>query len=93
MKYLITETQFNGLIFRFLDSYLKDYSPEETPTLFIFGKGEKNQIAYDKGDEILFIRESLMELVQRMFSLSNTSARKMFKEYFKLKGLRVKRMV
>jgi hypothetical protein len=50
-------------------------------------------IAYDKGDMILFVRDHLYELLRDMFSLTNTSARKVFKDYIESKGYRVKRFV
>ena len=93
MKYIITESRLESVIFRFLDSYLKDYSIEDNGSLVVFGKGDKNQIAYDKGDMILFVREHLYELLRDMFSLNNTSARKVFKDYIESKGYRVKRFV
>lgn len=93
MKYTITESRLESVIFRFLDSYLKEYNIEDNGSLVIFGKGDKNQIAYDKGDMILFVRESLYELVRNMFNLTNTTAKKIFKDYMQSKGYRVKRMV
>jgi hypothetical protein len=93
MKYIITESRLESVIFRFLDSYLKDYSPEDNGSLIVFGKGDENQIAYDKGDGILFIRDSLYELVRNMFSLTNTRAKKIFKDYMESKGYKVKRFV
>jgi hypothetical protein len=93
MKYIITESRLESVIFRFLDSYLKDYSIEDNGSLVVFGKGDKNQIAYDKGDMILFVRDSLNELVKNMFSMSNTSTKKLFKDYMQSKGYKVKRFV
>ena len=93
MKYIITESKLESVIFRFLDSYLKDYSPEDNGSLVVFGKGDKNQIAYDKGDGILFVRESLYQLIRDMFSLTNTPTKKIFKDYMESKGYKVKRFV
>jgi hypothetical protein len=72
---------------------LKEYNIEDDGSLVIFGKGDKNQIAYDKGDMILFVRESLYELVRNMFNLTSSPAKKIFKDYMQSKGYRVKRMV
>jgi hypothetical protein len=93
MKYIITESKLNAVIFRFLDSYLQESPKEENDTLMVFGRGDKNMIAYDKGDMILFVRDHLYELLRDMFSLTNTSARKVFKDYIESKGYRVKRFV
>lgn len=105
MRYIITETRLNKFldtineskinnkIFLFLDSYLEDYSPEETSTLILYGKGQQNQIAYEKGDQILFVSNHLFDLIKNMFNLSKTSTKQMFKDYFQSKGLRVKRFM
>ena len=105
MKYIITETRLNKFldtiseskinnkIFLFLDSYLEDYSREETDNLILFGKGKQNQIAYEKGDQILFVIDHLFELIKSMFNLSKTGTKEVFKEYMASKGLRVKRFM
>jgi hypothetical protein len=93
MKYIITESQLESTIFRFLDSYLEKYSLEEISSLVVYGKGDKNQIAYDKGDQILMVREPLFQLVKRMFNLTTNGTRNVFIEFFKSKGYRVKRFV
>ena len=93
MKYIITESQLDSMVFRFLDSYLEDYGIDETPNMVIFGRNDKNQIAYDKEDQILFVRDHLYELVRNMFSLNNTPAKKVFKNYMESKGYKVKRFV
>lgn len=93
MKYIISESKLESVIFRFLDSYLQDYSMEDNGSLVIFGKGDKNQIAYDKGDKILFVRDSLYSLVRDMFSITNTPTKKIFKDYMESKGFKVKRMI
>jgi hypothetical protein len=93
MKYIISEEKLNKMIFLFLDTYLKEYPKEENDKLVIFGKGDKNQIAYDIGDRILFVRDSLSELVKGMFSLSTRGTKEIFKDYMQSKGYKVKRMV
>lgn len=93
MKYIISEEKLNKMIFLFLDTYLKEYPKEENDKLVIFGKGDKNQIAYDIGDRILFVRDSLLELVKGMFSLSTRGTKEIFKDYMQSKGYKVKRMV
>jgi hypothetical protein len=89
----INESKIDNKIFLFLDSYLDDYTPEESSTLIIYGKGNKNQIAYDKNERILFIRDSLQDLIKNMFNLSTTGTNKVFKNYFESKGYKVKRFV
>jgi hypothetical protein len=89
----VNESLVNNKIFFFLDSYLEDYSHEETKTLILFGKGKENQIAYDKGDQILFVTDHLFELIKNMFNLSKTGTKQVFKDYFQNKGWRVKRFM
>jgi len=89
----INESKVNKMIFLFLDSYLKDYTPEESDTLVVYGKGKRNQIAYDKGEKLLFVSDELYHKIQDMFNLSAESTTKVFKAYFESKGLRVKRFM
>jgi hypothetical protein len=105
MKYIITENRLNKFlgivgeskindkIFLFLDSYLEDYSPEETNNLVLFGKGKENKMAYEKGDQILFVTDQLFELVKIMFNLSKTGTKEVFKDYLGNMGYRVKRFM
>ena len=93
MKYIITKSKLQSVVFRFLDSYLEEYPMEENENLVVFGRNDKNQIAYDKGDRILFVRDSLYELVRNMFSITNTPAKQLFKDYMESKGFKVKRFV
>ena len=93
MKYIITESRLESVIFRFLDSYLEEYPVIDGENLVLFGKGDFNQIAYDKGDKILFVRDSLYVLVRNMFNLTNTPAKKVFKDYMESKGYKVKRFM
>lgn len=89
----VNESKVDAMAFLFLDSYLKDYSPEEQENLIVFGRGKRNQIAYDKGDQILFVLDELFHKVEDMFNLSSTATKKLFKDYFESKGLRVKRFM
>ena len=93
MKYIISEEKLNKMIFLFLESYLTEYPIEDNGQLVVFGKGDKNQIAYDIGDRILFVRDSLHELVKKMFSLTDRGTREIFKQFMESKGYKVKRMV
>ena len=93
MKYIISEEKLNKMIFLFLESYLTEYPIEDNGQLVVFGKGGKNQIAYDIGDRILFVRDSLHELVKKMFSLTDRGTREIFKQFMESKGYKVKRMV
>ena len=81
------------MIFLFLESYLTEYPIEDNGQLVVFGKGDKNQIAYDIGDRILFVRDSLHELVKKMFSLTDRGTKEIFKQFMESKGYKVKRMV
>lgn len=104
MKYIITEkrlrdftklneSKINAMAFFFLDSYLKDYSPEEKENLIVWGKGKRNQIAYDKGDQILIVHDELFHKVEDMFNLTSEATTKLLKDYIESKGLRVKRLM
>ena len=93
MKYIISEEKLNKMIFLFLESYLTEYPIEDNGQLVVFGKGDKNQIAYDIGDRILFVRDSLHELVKKMFSLTDRGTKEIFKQFMESKGYKVKRMV
>jgi hypothetical protein len=89
----INESKVNAMIFLFLDSYLKDYSPEEQKNVVLFGRNDRNQIAYEKGDEILFVTDELFHKIQDMFNLTSPGTRQAFKDYFASKGMRVKRFM
>jgi hypothetical protein len=93
MKYIITESKLESVIFNFLDDYLNDFQPSVINDVLLFGRGLENQIAYDKGEKLLMVRESLFNMVKNMFSLSTISTRDLFKAYFLSKGYKVKRMV
>lgn len=105
MKYIITESRLNKFldtiseskinnkIFLFLDSYLEDYSRDETDNLILYGKGKENKMAYDKGEQFLFVIDHLFELIKSMFNLSKTGTIQVFKDYMASKGFRVKRFM
>lgn len=89
----ISESKVDKIIFLFLDSYLKDYTPEENDNLIVYGRGKRNQIAYDKGEQLLFVLDELYHKIQDMFNLNTESTKKVFKDYFASKGMRVKRFM
>jgi len=91
MKFIITESQLESTIFKFLDTYLDINSPEESESLIVFGKGR--EIAYEKGDKLLMVRDRLFQKIKNLFNLSTSGARKIFIEYIESKGLKIKRFV
>jgi len=94
MRYLIKESQFENLVFSYLNDYIKDYpKKEEDRGVIIWGEGKDNQMLFDKPDRILFVRNELFESVQNMFSLSQKETRKVFIDWLKTMGYKVERFV
>lgn len=94
MRYTIKESQFQNLVFSYLNDYIKDYpKKEEDKGVIIWGEGKDNQMLFDKPDGILFVRNEFFESFQSMFSLSLKEARKVFIDWFKTMGYKVERFV
>lgn len=91
VRNVINESKIDNMVFVFLDGYLKDHSPEENKDLILYGKGKKNVMAYDKNERLLMVADSLKELVQTMFNLSNPATKRVFRDYLESKGYEVKR--
>lgn len=89
----INESKIDSVVFRFLDGYLKDHSPEENTDLILYGRGKENVMVYDKNERLLILADSLKSLVQNMFNLSNPATKKVFRDYLESKGLIVKRFL
>jgi len=70
-----------------------DYPMEENSKLILFGSGDRNKIAYDKEDMILFVSDTLSDLVKNMFSLTYLQTRQVFRDYMESKGYKVKRFI
>ena len=70
MKYLITESQFDKVIFRYLDN--QDFIPieREDSIYFVNSEGDRyTQIKYDKDDGWCYIYYKLIEEISSFFSL------------------------
>jgi hypothetical protein len=78
---------------RFLDEYFSKYDAMDRGDILSWGEGEDNQMVYDKENEILFVRESLYELVRDMFSIDHHDYVVFIKSYMANKGYYVKRIV
>jgi hypothetical protein len=93
MKYVITESKLNSVMVRFLDNYLSKYEVIEAKDILSWGTGQDNQMVYDKDNELLFVRESLYELIKGVFSIDHHEYVEFIKSYMANKGYYVKRIV
>lgn len=93
MKYVITESKLNSLMTRFLDDYFSKYDDIDKGDILSWGEGQDNQMVYDKENELLFVRESLYELIRDIFSLDHHDYVEFIKSYMANKGYYVKRIV
>ena len=70
MKYLITESQFDKVIFKYLDN--QDFIQIDTNDriYFVNSKGDVHaQIRYNKSDELCYIKHNLVNEISSFFSL------------------------
>ena len=75
MKYLITESQFDKIIFKYLDN--QDFIKIENESKIYFVNSEDDeyaQIRYDKEDGLCFVYYKLIEEISRFFSMNETDA-------------------
>jgi hypothetical protein len=93
MKYFITESKLNSVMTRFLDDYLSKYEVMEAKDILSWGSGEDNQMVYDKEMELLFVRESVYELIKNMFDIDHHDYVEFIKSYMANKGYYVHRIV
>lgn len=93
MKYVITESRLNSLMTKFLDDYFSKYDAMDKGDILSWGEGRDNQMVYDKENELLFVRESLYELLRDMFSIDHHDYVEFIKSYMASKGYYVKRIV
>jgi hypothetical protein len=78
---------------RFLDDYFSKYDDIDKGDILSWGEGQDNQMVYDKENELLFVRESLYELIRDIFSLDHHDYVEFIKSYMANKGYYVKRIV
>ena len=74
MKYLITESQLDRVIFKYLDNQDFILIDNGDKIYFINSEGDEYaQIRYDMGDGWCFINENLLEEVSSFFSLEDSN--------------------
>jgi hypothetical protein len=94
MKIVINESQLDKIIFQFLEHQIKDYPKEKlSDTLIVYGEPPETQLGIDTSRNILYVRPELYELVMRVFSLTNTPTKKVFKDFMETKGYKVEKIV
>ncbi len=70
MKYLITESQFDKLIFKYLDNQDFIRIEKDNKIYFVNSEGDVHaQIRYDKSDELCYIKHNLVNEISSFFSL------------------------
>lgn len=89
MRIIITESQIDELIFKFLDLHLRQETSENGKHINFY-MGDEVEIVYDISDQLIFVDPHVYGLVYNMFDLTNTKTVKIFKDYLKSKGYKVK---
>jgi hypothetical protein len=77
MKYLITESQFDKVMFRYLDN--QDFIQVEDKDTIYFVNSEDDkycQIRYDMSDNFSFMNYELVDEISSFFSLSDSDSEK-----------------
>ena len=77
MKYLITESQFNNIIFQYLDN--QDFIQIEQNNRIYFVNSEEDedsQIRFDKEDGWCYIYYKLIEEISAFFSMEESESQK-----------------
>jgi len=94
MKIVINESQLDKIIFRFLEHQIKDYPKKKlSDTFIVYGEPPDTQLGLDTVMNILYVRPELYELVMRVFSLTNTPTKKVFKDFMETKGYKVEKIL
>ena len=76
MKYLITESQFDKAIFKYLDNQDFIVTGNDTSLFFINSEGDEYaQIRYNKNDGWCFISIDLIKEISSFFSLELTDSK------------------
>jgi hypothetical protein len=75
MKYLITESQIDKVIFRYLDNQDFIQIKKGNTIYFVNSEGDEySQIRYDKSDSWCYVYWTLIEEISSFFSLEQTNA-------------------
>ena len=78
---------------KFLNDYLSKFDVIDKGDILSWGEGQDNQIVYDKENELLFVRESLYELIKNIFGIEHHDYVEFIKSYMANKGYYVHRIV
>ena len=84
MKYLITESQFDKVIFKYLDN--QDFIRIEKENKIYFVNSESDeyaQIRFDKNDGWCFISHSLVNEISSFFSLQESNSEQVIGRWVK----------
>ena len=77
MKYLITESQFDKVIFKYLDNQDFIQVEDKDTIYFVNSEGDKYcQIRYDMSDNFSFMNYELVDDISSLFSLSDSDSEK-----------------
>ena len=82
MKYLITESQIDRMVFKYLDS--QDFIVKGNDTSLFFINSEDDdlaQIRYDEDDEFCYINIDLNKEVSSMFSLGRDTSQEVISRW------------
>ena len=75
MKYLITESQFDKVIFKYLDNQDFIVTGNDTSLFFVNSDDDKYaQIRYDEDDGWCFIHTNLVKEISSFFSLQSSDS-------------------
>lgn len=93
MKYIISKSRLEEIMVKFLDNYLSKYELVDNGSYLSWGEYEENQMVYDKGLELLFVRESIYESLKDMFNIDHHEYVEFIKSYMANRGYYVSRIV
>ena len=77
MKYIITESQFDRAVFKYLDNQDFIQFEDKDTIYFVNSEGDKySQIRYDMSDNFSFMNYELVDEISLFFSLSDSDSEK-----------------
>ena len=83
MKYLITESQINNLVFKYLEN--QDFVSFKTNKDIYFmntNEDEYGKIRFDKKDSECYISKKLVDEVSEFFSMDNSDSKELIGRWF-----------
>ena len=82
MKYLITESQFDKVIFKYLDNQDFIVTGNDTSLFFINSESDEYaQIRYDEDSEVCFINIDLVKEISSFFSLQHSDSKQVIAKW------------